>query len=385
MGSEPTLSSGNPEHHNRQQSDAEAVLAAKRESAHNEVRSEIKAATYAQIVIATGAVLVLCYFGKLVLVTIFTSLLIAFVLDPLVRLLERIRVPRPAGSAISILLIVGLLYGLSYFFYQRAVDFAQELPRVTGKLRGTIGKYQRNAEKIRQSTEQVVPQSKEEKNAVNVKVQQDSGVTGMVKDSLGPITEVLLTIAFIPFLVFFMLTWQEHARAATVKLFDPENRTTAYVTLGQISEMMRSFIAGNFAIGIFMSIVSIIVFGILKLPFFYFVGLISGFVSLVPYLGVAVAILPPLALGIGHLHSTGVIVIAVTVLGLHVFSMNVLYPKFIGGKLQLNPLLVTLSLLIWGWIWGAMGLILAVPLMGAIKIICDHIDSLRPLGEWMGE
>ncbi len=377
----PTEREQNP----RTRSEVEATSKIEREVERRELRSDIRAATYAQIVIAVGVVLVLCYFGKLVLVTIFTSLLIAFVLEPLVRLLERIRIPRAVGAAISILLLIGVLYGLSYFFYQRAVDFAQELPRVSGKVRGAIGKYQRNAEKIRQSTEQVVPETKEDKNAVKVKVQQDTGITGMVKDSLGPITEVLLTVAFIPFLVFFMQTWKEHARSATVKLFDPENRTTVYVTLGKISEMMRSFIAGNFAIGIFMSIVSMIVFGFLKLPFFYFLGFISGFLSLVPYLGVVAAILPPLALGMGHMHSTGIIVIVVTVLGLHLFSMNVLYPKFIGGRLQLNPLLVTLSLLIWGWIWGAMGLVLAVPLMGAVKIICDHIESLRPLGEWMGE
>ena len=65
--------------------------------------------------------------------------------------------------------------------------------------------------------------------------------------------------------------------------------------------------------------------------------------------------------------------------------MNVLYPKVIGKRLQLNPLLVTISLLVWGWIWGAMGLILAVPMMGVVKIICDHVASLRPIGAWMGE
>jgi predicted PurR-regulated permease PerM len=51
----------------------------------------------------------------------------------------------------------------------------------------------------------------------------------------------------------------------------------------------------------------------------------------------------------------------------------------------LNPLAVTISLLFWGWLWGAMGLILAVPIMGACKIICDHIERLRPYGAWLGE
>ena len=361
------------------------LLAVKREDERHEIRKSLGTVAGAQIVIAMGVIIGLCYFAKLVLITIFSAVLITFVLDPFVRLLGRIRIPRAWGSAIAILCMLAMLYGLSYFFYARAIDFVQELPQVSGKIRQTIGKYQRDTQRIRQSTQQIVPETQDEKNAVKVKVQQDTGFTGMIKDSLGPVTEVLAAVGFIPFLVFFMLTWQEHARAATVKLFKPENRTTAYVTMGKISEMMRSFIGGNFVVGLFMALFSAVVFAFLHLPYFYFLGLISGFLSLVPYLGVILALAPPLALGIGHLHSTGIIIIAVTVLGLHLFALNVLYPKFIGKRLQLNPLLVTLSLLIWGWIWGAMGLILAVPLMGAVKIVCDHIESLRPLGEWMGE
>jgi predicted PurR-regulated permease PerM len=79
------------------------------------------------------------------------------------------------------------------------------------------------------------------------------------------------------------------------------------------------------------------------------------------------------------------LVIAITVFGLHVFAINVLYPKLIGKRLQLNPLAVTLALLLWGWLWGAMGLILAIPITGALKIIMDHIESLRPYGAWLGE
>jgi len=361
------------------------VLAAKRENERDETRKSLRTVAGALVVVAFGVVVAICYVAKLPLVTIFAAMLITLVLDPIVRLLGRIRIPRAWGSALAILLMLGVLYGLSYFFYARAIDFVQDVPRVSAKVRETIAKYQRDTLRLKQSTQQIVPETQDEKNAVKVKVQPESGFAGIVKNSLGPVAEVLAAVSFIPFLVFFMLTWQEHARSATVKLFKPENRTTAYITIGKISEMMRSFIAGNFVVGLFMGVFSTVVFAFLKLDYFYFVGFISGFLSLVPYLGVILAILPPLALGIGHLHSGGIIIIAVTVLGLHLFALNVLYPKFIGRRLQLNPLLVTLSLLIWGWIWGAMGLILAVPIMGAVKIICDHIDSLRPLGEWMGE
>jgi predicted PurR-regulated permease PerM len=105
----------------------------------------------------------------------------------------------------------------------------------------------------------------------------------------------------------------------------------------------------------------------------------------VPYLGVALALIPPLVAGLGTLSSTGFVIVVATVLGLHVFSLNVLYPKFLGKRLQLNPLVVTMALLIWGWIWGAPGLVLAVPVTGAIKIVCDNFRPLQRFGEWMGD
>ena len=77
--------------------------------------------------------------------------------------------------------------------------------------------------------------------------------------------------------------------------------------------------------------------------------------------------------------------IVVTVLGLHMVALNVLYPKFLGNRLQLNPLAVTMSLLVWGWLWGAMGLLLAIPITAAMKIVFDHVEALKPFGTWIGE
>ena len=149
--------------------------------------------------------------------------------------------------------------------------------------------------------------------------------------------------------------------------------------------MIRGFIAGNIFVGFLNSIISGFVFWALGIPYFYFLGAISGFVSLVPYLGVFLALLPPLAGGIEALNKTGVVIVLVTVILLHILTMNVLYPKIVGKRLRLNPLAVTLALLFWAWIWGGMGLLLAVPILGATKIVCDHVDSLRGFGAWLGD
>lgn len=159
----------------------------------------------------------------------------------------------------------------------------------------------------------------------------------------------------------------------------------AHRTLGRISAMIRSFIVGNLLLGVVGTAVSTAVFWYLGIPYFYFLGVISGFATLIPYLGVFLALLPPLAAGFGVVDRTGILMILASVIGLHLVTMNVLYPKVVGKRLRLNPLVVTLALFFWAWIWGAMGLILAVPLVGATKIICDYVDSLRGLGAWLGE
>ena len=337
----------------------------------------------ALLILAGAAVLSLIYVGKFILVVVLISILISFVLAPVVDFLTRFQVPRGLGSLIAVLLLVVLAAAATYVSYSRAMDFMTQLPMYKARIQQMMAHVRAQAEQIEQTTETVLPSSEEDKKTVTVK--QSSSWTDLVSRNASSVSEIVLSLTFIPFLVFFMLSWQDHVRSASVMLFSMENRNTAYVMLGLVARMIRSFIVGNFIIGVFLSACSIALFGIMGLPYFYFLGVISGFLSLIPYLGVLLAILPPLVADLGHLTTGGFLLIVGIVLGLHLVGMNVLYPKILGKRLQLNPLAVTLALLFWGWLWGAMGLILAVPITGAIKIICDHVDRLRPYGAWLGE
>jgi predicted PurR-regulated permease PerM len=305
------------------------------------------------------------------------------VLAPIVDLFLKWRLPRSVGALIAVLLFCAAVYGLVYVSYNKAVDFAQQMPKYSGELRHVTMRFRQKAEKLEQTTQNVLPKPAEDKNTVHVK--QEKSWTDSLTENFGQWSETALIVSFIPFLVYFMLSWQEHARTASVMLFRQQNRNTAYVTLGLISSMIRSFIIGNFLVGVFMGAVSTAVFGFLHVPYFYFIGFISGFLSLIPYLGVLLALAPPLITSMGHLHSAGLIAIIITVFGLHLFALNVLYPKFLGSRLQLNPLAVTLALLFWGFMWGAMGLVLAIPITAGIKIVLDHVEPLRPYGAWLGE
>ena len=350
---------------------------------HAERRRHARIQSASLAVISVGGILTLMYVAKAVLVLVLTSVLLAFMLEPIVELCQKIRLPRSVGSMVAVLLMCSALYGVFYVSYNQASEFVNELPKYTVRMRSVVNRVRLSAERVRQTTRNVIPEDKADKNTVTVR--QTTSWTEQITNGAVGATEALMMAAFVPFLIFFMLSWKDHVRASTVMLFDMENRQTAYVTLGLIAQMLRGFIVGNVIIGIILGVTSTIAFWILGVPYFYVIGMISGVVSLLPYLGIVLAILPPVVVSMSTL-TLGSFTAIVMVVGVsHLIALNLLYPKIIGSRLQLNPLAVTLSLLFWGWLWGAMGLILAVPLTAALKIIFDHVEGLKPFGNWLGE
>jgi predicted PurR-regulated permease PerM len=369
------------------QQQAIPAAAAIAEQAAEEVETlhaSIKAGTVAQIVVAIIATIGLIYLLKLVLVTALASMLIAYVLEPAVSGLARLRVPRSIGALVVVSATVILAAGVCYISYNRALEFTNELPRYTATIREDIGSIRAKADKIADQARSVV-EPKNRQKPIPVQIEQAHGVTSVISENSETIAEALLAIGFIPFLVYFMLVSKEHVHISTVRLFPKEHRLAAHRTVGKISGMIRTYILANFVVGIGTAVVCGIVFWYLDIRYFYFIGAISGFASLIPYLGVFLALIPPIAGGIGTLHRTGMLTVFITVVGMHVLTMNVIYPKVIGSRLSLNPLAVSLSLLFWSWIWGAAGLILAIPLLGAIKIVCDRIDALQGVASWLDD
>jgi predicted PurR-regulated permease PerM len=327
--------------------------------------------------IGLAAILAICYFGEEVLAVILVSVLIAFALAPITDLLGRLRFPRWASSGIAVVILLAVFAGLAYYGLNQASNLLDQLPKYSAEIHKRLGAITRSASNLE------VLSPSPEKDAVKVK--QTTSWADLLSHGFGSATEMVLAISFVPFLVFFMLNWQDHVRAATVGLFPMENRRDAHTTLGQISTMIRSFIIGNLLIALLMGGLSTVVFAVLGIPFFYFAGFASGFLSMLPYLGLVLALLPPLFVGIGHLTLMNVVWIAITVVALHLVSLNVLYPKFLGSRLRLNPLAVTTALLIWAGLWGGIGLILAIPITAGMKIIFDHVESLKAFGVWLGE
>jgi predicted PurR-regulated permease PerM len=220
-----------------------------------------------------------------------------------------------------------------------------------------------------------------------VHVQQEpTPLIRYVYDYLREYYSTLLMASFVPFLVYFLLSWRDHMRSRYLLLFDGQGRRAAEDAWVGIGAMVRAYVIGNFMLGILLTLSSALLFAAVKVPYWLLIAPISGFLSLVPYIGLPLAVIPPLVAALPTTKEPAVYLYLIISVGvLHLLALNLMYPKLVGARVHLNPLVVTVALMFWGMLWGGIGLLLAIPLTAACKALCDHVASLRPYGRLLGD
>ncbi|HUK17209.1 MAG TPA: AI-2E family transporter, partial [Bryobacteraceae bacterium] len=216
--------------------------------------------------------------------------------------------------------------------------------------------------------------------------EERKSITDLIYERMGSLYQILLMASFIPFLVYFMLSWRDHIHRSFLQFFEGEDRAAASRSLQGIGDMVRGFVVGNFVLGVMLAVLSSLAFWMIHLPYPLLAGPVSGFLSLMPYIGLPLALVPPAMVAIGGGQPLGSFLIILFLIAmLHLIAMNLLYPKIVGSRVHLNPLVVTVALMFWGFLWDAAGLLLAIPLTAALKAVCDNVKNLRPFGKFLGD
>jgi predicted PurR-regulated permease PerM len=336
-----------------------------------------------QRIIALGIVFAFLYWASSVVMTILLAVLLAYFLDPVVEILEKVYIPRAVGALFVLLAVISIFGGLGYLLVGRADQFLADWPRYSATMRNGVTALDRKLAIFEKQVEAIAPE--EDKSRTPIRVAETRPVRDLLFRGVGSLYSTLLVGTFLPFLVFFMLAGKRRIWQATMELFPLDHRTRAQKALDQVSVVLRSYIAGNGLVALILMLASWAFFLAIHLDYAFLLGCVSGLLNLVPYLGAVLAWLPPFLIGMAKWKTIGPYVGVGAMLSFfHMIGMNVLMPAIVGRRVRLNALAVTIALLFWGWLWGAIGLILAIPITATIKVICDHVEGFEPAGRWLG-
>jgi len=374
-------------------------------------------------VLALAAAVALLYFGRVLVITVIIAAIIAFLLEPMVELFMRIRVPRGLASFLVCSISLLFIYFAGLGVYTESIQMKDDLPaygaRIQELVDGAAGRMERFESGVYrtilpkrlldsagitpanppadQSATGTPSRAKRGKKPepeplpiptiqeVRVRPEPTPLVT-YVYDYVRSAYDVLLMASFVPFLVYFWLAWGDHLRSRLLSTLEGEPRYTTEKVLDSVGSMVRAYVVGNFMLGVFLTLASGILFASVRLPYWLVVAPLSGFLSLVPYIGLPLAMIPPVLAALPATVDAAVyLFVCVSVALLHLFAMNLLYPKFVGSRVHLNPLVATVALMFWGMLWGAIGLVLAIPITAGIKALCDNVHGFERYGKMLGD
>jgi predicted PurR-regulated permease PerM len=362
----------------------------------------------------------LLYYGRDFFVTLIISAVFACILDPVVMLVMKLRLPRPAATGIVIGLALVAVYLLSLIAWMQISTIRDDLPtyssrilEVTTKVNDKLTDFEKKTmasvvpKALQQQEQQIQKKPQEAQKARSrraavrpapapppappevqeVRVHTDPPpLIATVYGYVAGYFHVLVMASFVPFLIYFMLSWRDYIGQAVLRLFHDEGRYMAGRSWDSIGNSTRAYVLGNFFLWVSVSVFSGIIFFFLGVPYWLIVAPLSALCSLVPYVGLPLSILPPLlaALAIPNKFKIVIFIVLITA-ALHIVAMNFLYPKIIGRRVHLNPFVVTVALMFWGLLWGGIGLILAVPITAGIKAVCDNVEPLHGYGRILGD
>lgn len=323
-----------------------------------------------------------CFFASSFCITLVLATFVSILFDPAVTFFERFRIPRSLSAA---LLISGALIGLgflAYGSYNRFSNFVEDFPAYATRLRSITEPLNHKIAKVEESAGRLDPEPT--KRITEVKVKQPPTWPSYILRGFGSVSGVIVILGVVPFLVFFMLINKHKWYRAMEQILGP--RIDAITFSNRLEDMVRRFALGNLLVGLLMAAATLCLLFALDIRSAIILGFVSGFLNLIPFLGFLLAGFVPVAAAFIQGSSwTSIVTIALTVSTLHLLVSNLVIPRFVGKRINIGPVAATAGILFWGWLWGVMGVLLAIPLTGVAKLIADCHPSLKPLSNVLAE
>ena len=335
-------------------------------------------------VLAAGAVLAFLWLARELLLPTVLAIFLGFAVHPVVAWLERRKVPHSVAALVGTLLATIVVGAILVALYQQVSSLWQELPAYEDRIREATRAVSRKVSTLQRQGDDIVKTP----SGGGVKVQQGVpwGVllVGTAQSALALAAQATVAV----FALYFSLAEGPRFREKLLAAFgrDTTARQRAIVTLGEIHRDVEQYMVNRLVLNAALGVVTWAIYAVYGLEHAAIWGLTTALLHFVPYVGPAVGLaLPTLMALLQYGKVKDVVVVAAIYIALVSLQGNVVDPIFLGKQLRLSAIVVFIGSLFWFWIWGPVGLFLAVPLLSSIRAVCAHVPRLRVAAEFLGE
>jgi putative permease len=319
--------------------------------------------------------------GKGVLAPMIFALLSAILLLPVAAWLEtKMKFHRSLAALCAVLLLLSCTAAIGYIVALQISGLASNLPRLKLQILSTVKGLQNWITTTFQI--EIIRQNSYMTNTASQLLTSGPSIVGA---TLRSVMSNLIFFLFVMIDTFFLLYYRKLLVKFLVAVFREENSKTVYAIIAQVQSRIRQYVRGLLFEMIIVSTVCCVALWILGIKYFILLGLLTGLLNLLPYIGIFISLLLSIIVTVATAGAGHVLLLIATLFGIHLLDANLLLPLIVGAKVRLNALITILGVIVGASIWGITGAFLAIPVIAITKIVCERIDGLKPWSILLGD
>jgi predicted PurR-regulated permease PerM len=308
---------------------------------------------------------------KPLLIAIFLSL----IFEPMVKFFTRLKIPKFVAIIISLVIVFAVLWSLGVLIFASVASFTEGFPKYAERFRDL---YLSIIHRLEIPHEQVQEYLRGVKWA---EVWKDLSLTSFISSLVGSFINFLTNLFFVLILTLYIVLGKQHMASKIEQSFPGERAARIARVFRNINRGVQRYLVTKTIISLTTGVIAYLILLIFDVDFALVWGLLTFLLNYIPNIGSVIATLPPIFVAfVQHGSPFPAVWVAALLVGTQWSMGNLVEPRAMGRSMNLSPLVVIISLLFWGFIWGPVGMVLAVPISSTIQIVCINIESLKPIG-----
>jgi len=331
--------------------------------------------------LAICLIVYILYVTQTIVLPILFSVILAVMVYPIARFVERLGLNRVFSTIISLLIAILIFSGITYLIIIQVIDISKDAAMITEKLEVVFNnsiKWVTNTFHISQN-ELANKALKELESAM-------STISKYAMNFFSSFGSVLTASILVPIFAFFFLYYRDFFKSFFIKAFKSTPQEKVEETLSKMYDALQNYMVGQLTVMSIVAILNTVGLYFIGIQYAWFFGVLASLLMILPYVGIAIGSIFPAIFALATMDSP---YYALAVLGWFQFVQflegNFITPNIVGGKVSLNPMVSMLAIILGGMLFGFAGFILALPIAALLKVVFDSIPQLEAFGFLLGD